>query len=192
MNITDEFTTVDLILNSSAETRAVDAFTLALIKTERQLRKLFTHLIYQFPCFAAGDVPALRKALATNNRVYFSGFIAGIDALFPVSVEQMVGSEYATLRNRIGEATAHRNKIFHGQLTLLELTREDLSALVFDIRNWCAALAAGASNEFGYDGFGRNSFQKSSISGLSHRYLCSLHGVDEYANFMRKHMTRKG
>lgn len=43
---TEEFSTVDLLLGSGAETRAVDAFALALIKAERQARKLVTHLVY--------------------------------------------------------------------------------------------------------------------------------------------------
>jgi hypothetical protein len=30
---------------SAAETRAVDAFAMSLIKAERQVRKLFTHLV---------------------------------------------------------------------------------------------------------------------------------------------------
>jgi hypothetical protein len=46
-----EFATVDLIIRSNAETRGVDAFALALLKAERQIRRLFIHLVYQFPCF---------------------------------------------------------------------------------------------------------------------------------------------
>ena len=53
----DEFQTVDLIVNSTARSRAVDAFALSLIKAERQIRKLVTHLVYQFPCFGPGDIP---------------------------------------------------------------------------------------------------------------------------------------
>lgn len=47
MNTNHEFDTVGLIVNSTSETRGVDAFALATIKAERQLRKLFTHLVFQ-------------------------------------------------------------------------------------------------------------------------------------------------
>lgn len=49
MSYTSEFETVDLILNSSCITKGVDAFALSLIKAERQMRKLFTFLVYQNP-----------------------------------------------------------------------------------------------------------------------------------------------
>lgn len=74
MNVAEEFTTVDLILGSDAETRGVDAFALSLIKAERQARRLFTHLVFQYPAFSSSDVPALRAVLARNRGVYFDGF----------------------------------------------------------------------------------------------------------------------
>jgi hypothetical protein len=61
----------------------VDAFVLSLIKAERQVRKLFTHLVYQYPAFGGSDVSPLREALVASRRVYFEGFVAGLDALYP-------------------------------------------------------------------------------------------------------------
>jgi hypothetical protein len=139
----------------------VDAFALSLIKAERQIRKLVTHLIYQFPCFGPGDIPSLRKTLVDNRRVYFEGFEKGFSVLYPRGISDLVGSEYQRLRGRIDEAIDYRNKIFHGQLTSKNLTRDDLLAYVDDIRTWCKTLAESALAEVGYDGFGRNSFQKS-------------------------------
>jgi len=46
MDFDQEFGVVDLVLNSQFETRGVDAFTLSLVKVERQIRRIFTHLIY--------------------------------------------------------------------------------------------------------------------------------------------------
>ena len=112
MSIAEEFATVSLILNSQAETRGVDAFALSLIKAERQVRKLVTHLVYQFPVFAPSDVAALRNALGASRRVYFEGFLSGFDALYPRSVQDLVGSEHARLKARVDEAIDHRNKIF--------------------------------------------------------------------------------
>jgi hypothetical protein len=51
MSFQGEFQTVELIERSDAETRGVDAFALSLLKAERQLRRLFTYLVFQYPCF---------------------------------------------------------------------------------------------------------------------------------------------
>jgi hypothetical protein len=64
MSYLEEFSTVDLIVGSTAETRGVDAFALSLIKAERQIRRLMTHLVYQFPCFRSTDIEDLRGVLA--------------------------------------------------------------------------------------------------------------------------------
>ena len=99
-----EFETVDLILNSSAETRGVDAFALSLIKAESQLRRLVTHLVYQFPCFGPADIDGLRETLGKHNKVYFEGFEKGFDAIYPRSVKDLVGLEYDRRRQRLVEA----------------------------------------------------------------------------------------
>ena len=86
MNSAREFATVDLIVSSDAETRGVDAFALALIKAERQIRRLVTHLVYQFPCFTKKHIKSLRNELGKNRRVYFEGFERGFNVLYPQSV----------------------------------------------------------------------------------------------------------
>jgi hypothetical protein len=191
MNASSEFETVELIIKSSSETRGVDAFALALIKAERQLRKLFTHLIYQFPCFSVSDVVNLRAALASNKDVYFKGIETGINSLFSCTVEEMVGDKYKYLRSRISDAIDHRNKIFHGQLTQSNLNRDDLLTLVVDIRAWCDALANGAILKVGYDGFIRNSFQKSTVQCLSAQFKVQFSGVDSYSKFIEQYMRRQ-
>ena len=89
-----EFETVELLEKSSAETRGVDAFALSLIKAERQIRKLFTYLVFQFPAFSLADVVGFRDVLGQNKKVYFDGFIKGIDALYSKSVKDLVGGDY--------------------------------------------------------------------------------------------------
>jgi len=133
-NYAREFETVDVVINSTARTCGVDAFALSVIKTERQIRKLVTHLIYQFPCFGPADVPSIRQTLVNNRRVYFDGFENGFNAIYPLSISALVGCDYLRLHDRIREAVDHRNKIFHGQLTSNNLTRDDLLAYVGDIR----------------------------------------------------------
>jgi hypothetical protein len=185
-----EFETVDVVINSTARTCGVDAFALSVIKTERQIRKLVTHLIYQFPCFGPGDVPSIRQTLVHNRRVYFDGFENGFDAIYPLSIAALVGSDYLPLRDRIREAVDHRNKIFHGQLTSKNLTRDDLLAYVGDIRTWCKTLAGSALAEFGYDGFAWNSFRKSTIPDLEKRLKIPIANGAEYEEFVRQHMQR--
>jgi hypothetical protein len=154
-----EFATVDLLLESKHETRGVDAFALSLIKAERQMRRLVTYLIYQFPCFGHGDAEGLREILQKNTRVYFKEIERGFDALNRRSVRELIGADYNRLRSRLDEAGRYRNKIFHGQLTSEYLSRQELVGYICDIRSWCKAPADSAAKDFHYDGFGRNSFQ---------------------------------
>jgi len=100
MGYAEEFSTVDLVLSSKAETFAVDAFVLSRIKAERQARKLLTYLVYQSPAFGKRDVPRLRQTLASNRNVYFDGVVRGINMLSPVSVAELVGPDYDRLWGR--------------------------------------------------------------------------------------------
>lgn len=190
MSVENEFATVALILASRAETRGIDAFALSLIKAERQARRLVTHLVYQFPVFGPDDVGELRDVLGRHRRVYFEGFLAGFDALYPRSIRDLVGPEYERLRSRLNEAVSYRNKIFHGQLTERRLGREELVALVKDIELWCTCLARGAARELGYDGFARDSFRKSRRRELWRHYNVPLSSSAEYDDFIKKHMQR--
>ena len=163
MSYADEFQTVELLEKSQAETRAVDAFTLALIKAERQLRKLFTFLVFQSPAFDRASVADLRDALAKKNSIYFDGFLSGFDAVSPVPVAQLVGPDYTALLKALHDATDIRNKIFHGQVTDECLTRKDLLRYVDQMRAWCQRLAEAATKAIGDDGFDRNSYRKALI-----------------------------
>lgn len=104
MSFVDEFAAVNLIVCSGLETSGIDAFALSLIKAERQIRRLFTHAVYQCPAFRRTDVPALRATLVERKQCYFEGFERGIDALCPRTVADLVGPEYAVLRAKLTEA----------------------------------------------------------------------------------------
>lgn len=190
MDCKAEFEVVDLITTSSLETRGVDAFALALIKAERQIRRLFTHLAYQSPSLGPQDIGEMRQVLARNRGVYFAGFEHGINALYSRRVCDLIGDKYEALRPRLDEAIEHRNKIFHGQLTDKCLTRDDLLEFVADIRSWCEALADGANRDFDYDGFARNSFRKSARPA-SARFRLQLMSVADYARLIEEHAQRK-
>ena len=187
----DEFSTVELILKSGAETRGVDAFALSLIKAERQARRLLTFLVFQSPAFGTADGRALRKTLASSKQVFFAGLIAGIDALAPLTVRDLVGPEYDRLWARFVEFARHRNKIFHGQLTVVGVRRNQLLQNVHDIQLWCESLGRGGVQELGYDGFDRNSFRKSTIGDLSSRLRIQIGSHQDYVTFLRAHMERR-
>jgi hypothetical protein len=177
-NIDDEFSTIDTLLASEAQTRGVDTFVLALIKAERQMRKLFTYLVFQSPAFSTRDIKALRNALAAR-RLYFRDFVSAWNKLYTRPLEEVVGPDCNRLRSVLDEAIEFRNKIFHGQLTTKYLSREDLIAYVAQIRCWCRALAAGSQLEIGYDGFERNSFRKSN-SPLTDRLVAKVTSIQDY------------
>lgn len=190
MTFANEFCTVELLRNSTAETRAVDAFSLALIKSERQIRKIVTHLVFQYPCFSTCDVNDLKQCLADNRRIYFAGMLEGFDAIWPRSVENILGEKHEKLKGSILEAIGHRNKIFHGQLTQHNLSRPDLFIYVDNISEWCSLLSTGAEREFGFDGFTRNSYKKSSNNELHNLYKTQLDSLDDYRVFIADVMQR--
>jgi hypothetical protein len=189
MSVDTEFATVDLILKSEAETRGVDAFTLSLIKTEKQLRRLITHLVYQSPAFNLGHVTQLRAALHRNTRVYANKFIPSFNALYSTDLKTIVGPDYEHLFTRFTEATTHRNKIFHGQLTADWLSRDALVTYAQDMRTWCSRVAEGSQRAFGYDGLS-DSFKKSAIDDLHTRLRIKINDVPDYEAFIATHMQR--
>jgi hypothetical protein len=163
---------------------------LALIKCERQSRRLLTYLVYQYPWCSKENVPELRKALAERRNVYFHGVVAGWDALYPRTVADLVGTSHARLWPRLVEAGRYRNKVFHGQLTANGLSRTALRSLIDDIRAWCELLARSAIEEVGYDGFVRNSFRKAVNPLLHETYKEQLADVAAYRDFIARTMTR--
>lgn len=185
-----EFATVQAVLDSGAATLAVDAFALSLIKHERQLRRLLTYSVFQFPVFSSKDIEPLRRTLSANNHIFAEGFIRGLDALWPRSVATLVGARHAELSQSLARAVGARNKIFHGQVTELGLDRKTLLSLVADLREWCTLLAKAAEGAYGYDGFGRDSYRKSPDADLHKRFLIQIRSVAEYAGFLDANVAR--
>lgn len=187
MDFSREFEPVELILDSKCITKGVDAFALSLIKAERQIRKLFTFLVYQNPNLN-GQFKELREVLAQNRNVYFSGFIKGIEAIYPIRVKDLIGEDHDQLEENLLNAISIRNKIFHGQITEKFLQTEDFISIIDGIKKWCEYLANSAKSEFGYDGFGRNSLSRSE-KDIYPRYLIKIESVDEYKGFIRRYMV---
>jgi len=189
MSLDAEFATVDLVLDSKAETLGVDAFALSLIKAEKQARRLLTYLVYQHRWCTPKIIPELKTALESSTRVYFAGVLRGWNALYPCSVESFIGADYARLKARLDEAKGYRDKIFHGQLTSKGLSRAQLVSLAKDIRAWCEAFGNGAHAAVGYDGCGRDSFRKArNAAALCATYKEQMAGPADYRAFIHKHM----
>ena len=178
-----EFRTIEILEQSDAATRGVDSFALAIIKVERQLRKLFTFLIFQYPSLRAVGVPTLRDLLY-SKRIYSSGMIQGINEIAPKSIKELIGVEHDVLFGRLGDATEIRNKIFHGQVTDQHLSRSQLFEYVHFLRQWCSLLAVSAEAEFGYDGFGSNSYRQSADQNFVVRLKRQINSLDDYAQLL--------
>lgn len=190
MSYQQEFSVVELVCHSDAPTRAVDAFTLSVVKMERQIRKLFTHLVFQCEGFEQRHVDGLKAALGEKRHFYFEGFERGINALFFLSVADLIGNEYDALRTNVDDAIQLRNKVFHGQISDRCLQRDGLLEIVDGLKQWCESLAEASEREIGYDGFARNSLQKGR-PGLALRYKLQLNSVEEYAQFLDAHARRR-
>ena len=189
MSLSREFENIDVLLKNRTETTGVDCFSLAVIKLERQMRRLFTYSVFQFQCFTDSDIPGLRQTLVEQKRAYFEGFIRGMDALHPQPVSQLIGADYAVLFLIVTQATDYRNKIFHGQLTSDALDTGALLSIVESIRVWCRLLGDAAGRYFGYSGF-TSSFRKASDSAFLSGYQSTLSGIPGYKAFLVEHVRR--
>jgi len=183
-NFQEEFNTVDSLLKSKFETRAVDAFAISLIKVERQIRRIFTFLIYQNESYGRGDGVKLREVLANNDKIYFKHFIKGVDKCYTKTVEQVYGEDYAIDFDRMNEITKDRNKIFHGQVTNKKLSREHLIKNIGQMKKWCSNLGYKFSIEIGYDGFERNAYKKSKTR-IMLTNSSDFNTFDKYSNFLK-------
>lgn len=159
----EEFITIDILLQSDAETRSVDVFCLSWIKLEKQLRKLTTNLVFQASDFdgtSEEDKTKIAEVLLRKRRSNHNSFLKAIHKLSGQTPETLIGVDYKILKKHVGEAQKYRNKIFHGQQTGQSLDRKALNSYSGYMRQWCFDLANGSSEHLGYDGFSRGSFQK--------------------------------
>lgn len=161
MSYSEEFKTVDLILESDSVTKYIDSFCLSLIKSEKQVRKIFTYLIFQHPNLTKSDIVELRKALADNKGVYFRHFILGINNIYAKPFAEIYGENFDSDFTFINdEFKKIRDKVFHGQITEEGKDEKDLSDAIEKIREWSLQVNNNFQNEIGFGGFERNSFQK--------------------------------
>lgn len=186
----EEFSIVELILNSNSETKGVDAFALSLIKSERQIRKIFTYLIFQNTCFSKEDVKKLREILSSNHRVYFEHFIDMICEITGLKIEEIVGERHKLLLQELCLAKKYRDKIFHGQVTLEGLSQVELINKISSIKEWCKKLSDYFVDRYGYDGFARDSYQKNGDIKFSEKHFQHIKSLEDYKGFLKKHSKK--
>lgn len=184
-NLDDEFRPVDDILGSDHRSRGVDAFTLTYLRAERQIRKLFTHLVFQSGAFDHGNSRQLRQALYQAPAVSFKKLATGIATLSDVTVAEMVGTEHNRLFAVLRQAKQYRDKLFHGQLPDQYVSTEKFIALEADIRTWCRLLAAGAERAIGYDGF-PDSHRKGGRGEIVQRVTALLPNIEAYQELLKR------
>lgn len=64
--LSEEFSTVAALWNSSGTTRRVDALVLSWVKYEKQLRRLFCFLVFQHPNITDGKIDGIIAVLAVK------------------------------------------------------------------------------------------------------------------------------
>jgi hypothetical protein len=175
-----EFAAIDLLIGKQdLQTAGVDAFALSTIKVERQIRRLFTFGVYRLPCFNGRSAAPLVQAMVAR-RIYLPGLVAGFNWLHRVSVADLVGPAAARLLPALEAAREYRNKIFHGQLTGDDLSRDDLLGIVADLRTWSGLLAKGAQDYMGYEGFGNSVATDSTVMAPVPIYRRDIVGLLDY------------
>lgn len=182
-----EFSTVDLLLGSDAETRAVDAFAISWMKLEKQIRRLTSNLIFQHSAFEEGvskHKSGIRKAVLLKKSANHKKFIRAFHLLSDCSVKDLMGDQYRALKRETDRAYGYRNKILHGQQTGELLTRSELEKCVASMREWCELLAVRADERIGYDGFSTNSLRKNGRKEISAAVDNAL--VEGWEEFIRK------
>ena len=186
-DIKSEFAIVHQLLNSSSKSRGVDAFCLALLKVERQARRLFTYLSFQSDCFSCCDVGDMRKVLAKDRSFNFSSALAGFDLLSPISMESLVGQRYIGLMAELAKIQAVSNKLFHGQVTIDGLSREGLETFAGHLIEWATALSTSAQLKLGYGGFTlTSSYTKHTDLHFRSTLKHKLTGIEDYCVLIKK------
>lgn len=186
----DDFVTVEFLLKSKTKTGRTDAFIIAYSKMEKQVRRIFTFMIFQYPVFNHGNLEEIINCIASKRFLDFDNFIQGFDALYPTSFESVVGSAlYSTFMDEDFPRVKNiRNKITHGQPTGRSLNAIDLADEISVIRNWCLQVANTMKSEICFDGFEWNSFTKCVEMDLVATYNTVISSAQELNTFIETNM----
>lgn len=156
----EEFSTVESLWISNAKTKRVDALILTWVKYEKQLRRLFSFLVFQHPAITSEKIDSIISVLVKNRKLYPETFVALIKELGVKSIPQLVAERYDYLSKEITRIKGYRNKLMHGQITGENISSAQLEKDVTILVEWISTIASAAENEFGYDGMQRNTYSK--------------------------------
>ncbi len=157
--LNSEFATVEALWNCAGTTRRVDALLLCWVKYEKQLRRLFSFLVYQHPNFNEKTIESVVSVIVKNRNLYPESFENCIKALGVTDVPTLIGARHASLAAEMNRIKRYRNKLMHGQITGENISSNQIEKDVLVLVNWISLLAAGAQSRFGYDGIQRNTFR---------------------------------
>jgi hypothetical protein len=161
-----EFATVNTLLSGTASTRRVDSLTLCWVKMEKQLRRLFSFLVFQSPAFSRSTGDGIVQAVAERRDIFYVESIRLIDSILAKPMSSVVGSPFVRLRPELDRIRKYRNKILHGQPTGMKITARELEKDIDILKEWVLAVGSGYVSECGYDGLGRGSFKKATVSSV--------------------------
>ncbi len=156
----DEFSTVELLWQSRAQTRRTDSLLLAWVKYEKQLHRLFCFLVFQHPSINEQTIDSAITALVDNRRLNPRTFMAAIKALGVISIPELLDEDHARLSTDVSRIQRIRNKLMHGQITGQKISSPQLEQDIILLIDWISCLADAAETHFGYDVLGRNTFRK--------------------------------
>lgn len=152
-SLKEEFETVEVIWQSNAKTRRVDALLLCWIKYEKQLRRLFSFLVFQHQKIDRGNIDGIIAAIANNGRLYPDTFMVAIGELSGKPLRSLLNDHCEKLLANIDERiNIYRNKLIHGQMTGLGLSSAQIEKDVILLMDWIHSFGETAKKEYGYDG----------------------------------------
>jgi hypothetical protein len=147
-NCDRELASVRSLLASCSDTRSVDAYCLAIIKVERQVRRLAT--VFSFACYTV-PVPLDQVSLCINDRLYFVQLVDWFDFLSSRPYADLAGrNDWACYRSLLLEAEGHRNRLFHGCRTTANLDRSELERRTHLLIQLISHVADAATQWIGY------------------------------------------
>lgn len=186
--LNEEFATVATLWDTNARTRTVDCLILSWVKYEKQLRRLFTHLVCGHPAFTEEQVGDIIDEIVQHDGLYTRHFIKGL-AEMGHPVPQLVGNAHDEIRAKLSAIEKFRNKIFHGQVTGHSLDRDALEKAVETIIEWMEALATGAVDKIGYDGLSSSAATR--IGPQGHGHALPFASPDDFREWFRALAPRR-
>jgi hypothetical protein len=147
-----ELESIRLLLGSKSETRGVDAYCLAIIKVERQARRLAT--VFVRACIDPIDnVKRHQIDESLSNRLYFKHLVALFNSLSTTNMQALAGrTSWSADRAMLEDAHDHRNRLFHGCRTGAKLNQGQLYEKVEALCGFVQRVGTSAHALVGFDG----------------------------------------